>query len=77
MQIFNLVRPREDKNGQTSWDKVGILLIKDDGNITVKLDAIPTNWDGWLRAYPKDDPSEPIGRAEQNNQGGKGYGYYK
>jgi hypothetical protein len=72
MQVYNLVRPREDKNGQTSWDRVGILLFKDDGSITVKLDAIPTNWDGWLRAYPKEESNT----ASAEKTGGQ-YGYYK
>lgn len=57
-QIFNVVRGRDIEGRQgkkTVWDRVGLLLIDGD-KISLRLDAIPAGgWDGWLKAFPRDD----------------------
>ncbi len=56
-RVYNLVRPREDKQGRTRWDRHGVLIIETDRGtgeerITVRLDSIPAHsWDGWLRGF--------------------------
>lgn len=57
-QIFNVVRGRDIDGRQgrkTVWDRVGVLVI-DGEKISLRLDAIPAGgWDGWLKAFPRDD----------------------
>lgn len=40
-------------NGQEKvvWVRVGVLIEKDSG-YSIKLDYVPTQFDGWLAAYP-------------------------
>lgn len=49
---------RKDKEGKTLWMRVGMLIQKDNGKWAIKLDAIPTNFDGWL-TIGEDDRSSP------------------
>ena len=35
-------------NGKTVWLKCGMFLQKDNGKWSIKLDAIPVGFDGWL-----------------------------
>lgn len=42
------------------FHKVGILLIKDDGKMSIKLNSLPAGntWNGWLSCFdqkPKED----------------------
>jgi hypothetical protein len=50
MKIYDLLWKRtEDKNGKARWEKVGVLMDKDDGKKSVKIDLMPAgSWDGWL-----------------------------
>jgi hypothetical protein len=50
MVIFDLIyKEGEDKNGKARWSRVGVLIEKDDGKRSVKLDTVPVGgWDGWL-----------------------------
>jgi hypothetical protein len=70
-QVFNLVRPREyeGRNGtQTTWDRVGI-LIQDGERISLRLDTMPIgNWDGWLRAFPREQEQPGQQRQAMNGQ---------
>ena len=57
------------KDGQekTAWNKVGKLFKKDDGKMTIKLDALPVgDFDGWLVVT---DPYEPDGARPQISGG--------
>lgn len=49
-------------NEKARWTKCGILLEKD-GKTSIKLEALPVNFDGWLSCFeprPKDDkPAKP------------------
>jgi len=64
-ELYNVVRAREIETGtgrKTIWDRVGILLFDGD-RISIRLDAIPAGqWDGWLKAFPRDmDSRAPAG----------------
>jgi len=58
MRIFNVVRARDIQGrhgNKTVWDRVGVLVINGD-KISIRLDTIPAGpWDGWLKAFPRDD----------------------
>lgn len=50
MVIYDLLwKKGESKEGKVQWERVGVLIEKDDGKKSVKLDLIPAGqWDGWL-----------------------------
>jgi len=50
------------ENGEKAkWQKVGILIEKEKGKYSVKLDCIPISqsWDGWLQVVEKKE-KEPF-----------------
>ena len=53
MEKFDVVRVEKIKDSdKKKYTNVGILLVKDDGNMSIKLNAVPVgNWDGWLSCY--------------------------
>jgi hypothetical protein len=53
MTVKDIIHARKGKDDKTQYQNVGILLIKDDGKMSIKLNAIPTEWDGWLQVYDK------------------------
>ncbi|MEM7828551.1 MAG: hypothetical protein QW561_04350 [Candidatus Aenigmatarchaeota archaeon] len=61
MKIYDLLWKRsEDKNGKARWEKVGVLLDKDD-KLSLKLDLIPVGqWDGWLVVSERRERDEPF-----------------
>ena len=67
-KLFNIVRPREGKDGKTFWDRHGILIVKD-GKISVHINSIPTGeWDGWLQVYPREEQEQQAGQPQVNNR---------
>ncbi len=63
MKIYDLLWKRtEDRNGKARWEKVGVLMEKDDGKKSVKIDVVPAgSWDGWIvvaERRPKDASTE-------------------
>jgi hypothetical protein len=72
-QIYNVVRGRDIEGRQgkkTVWDRVGMLLIDGD-KISLRLDTIPAGqWDGWLKAFPRDDERRPANGAPPAPRGG-------
>ena len=47
MKMYDLIWKKTEKDGKALWEKVGI-LIERDGKVSIKLDLIPVNWDGWV-----------------------------
>jgi len=42
VKIYDLLWKRtEDRNGKARWEKVGVLMDKDDGKKSIKLDLVP------------------------------------
>ena len=41
-----------DGNEKTRFVNVGALLERDDGSLTMKLESIPVNFNGWINFYP-------------------------
>lgn len=62
-KVYNIVYPREGSGAEkrTFWEKQGIMVIETaaDGTekINIRLDSIPVGnkWDGWLKAFPRED----------------------
>ena len=49
MKVSDLLWKRSEDKGKARWEKVGVLMEKEEGKRSVKLDLIPaSNWDGWL-----------------------------
>lgn len=48
-KVYDLLWKRGENRGKTQWERVGVLIEKEDGKMSVKIDLIPAgNWDGWL-----------------------------
>ncbi len=48
-KIFDLLWKKSENEGKAHWERVGVMLVKDDGKKSVKLDVLPVGqWDGWL-----------------------------
>ncbi len=62
-RIYNIVRPREGKDGKTFWDRHGAMIVDGD-KISIHLDSIPAGeWNGWFNVYPKEDAEAQTRRA--------------
>ena len=48
-KTFDVLWKKSENNGKALWERVGIMLEKEDGKKSIKLDMIPAgNWEGWL-----------------------------
>ena len=48
-KIFDLLWKKSENDGKAQWERVGVMLVKDDGKKSMKLDVLPIGqWDGWL-----------------------------
>jgi hypothetical protein len=48
MKIYDVLYKRDEKQGKGIWLKCGIVQQRNNGKMSLKLDAIPINFDGWL-----------------------------
>lgn len=58
-----------DRNGQekTRYINIGALFSRDDGSMTLKLESLPVNFNGWIGFYepkPKDGERPRPTRAD-------------
>lgn len=54
---------------KTRYTNCGALLERDDGSLSIKLEAIPIGFTGWLNCYdPKPRGEQGQGRQQQNQQ---------
>jgi hypothetical protein len=62
MKIYDLLwKKSEDKNGKARWERVGVLMEKEDGKLSLKIDLIPAGqWDGWLVVSERNEKEEPF-----------------
>jgi len=48
-KIFDLLWKKSENEGKAQWERVGVMLVKDDGKKSMKFDVLPVGqWDGWL-----------------------------
>lgn len=56
-----------DGNEKARWTKCGV-LIDNNGKLSVKLEAVPVNFDGWLSCFePKPRDDKPQHRPARTN----------
>lgn len=50
MKVYDILYKRGEHEGKGIWINCGILLEKENGKFSLKLDVVPVdpNWDGWL-----------------------------
>ncbi len=57
MKVYDLLWKKSEDNGKARWERVGVLITKDDGKMSIKVDLIPvSNWDGWLVVAERKEP---------------------
>jgi len=48
-KIYDLLWKKSEDEGKALWERVGVMLVKEDGKKSMKLDLLPVGeWDGWL-----------------------------
>ncbi len=48
-KIFDLLWKKSENEGKAQWERVGVMLVKEDGKKSMKMDVLPIGqWDGWL-----------------------------
>jgi hypothetical protein len=48
-KIYDLLWKKSEDEGKAIWERVGVMLVKEDGKKSMKLDLLPVGeWDGWL-----------------------------
>lgn len=60
-----------NSNEKTRYTNVGVLLQRDDGSMTMKLEAIPVGFNGWINFYepkPKEGEAPKQERARPQRQ---------
>ncbi len=66
--IYNVSYGSENAEGKTHWLNCGILIVKEDGKMSMKLNCLPVGeCTGWFGIFLKDDvktastkPSTPV-----------------
>jgi hypothetical protein len=58
-RVFDLLWKKGENNGKAQWEKVGVMLEKEGGKKSLKLDLMPAGgWDGWLVVSERKAKSE-------------------
>lgn len=53
------------------WHQMGVCFQNDQGNLSLKLDSIPVNWDGWVSLFePKPKENKPAPAVPQATDSG-------
>jgi len=61
MKVYDVVHIRNVEGREKPlYQNVGILLVKDDGKMSIKLNAVPTEWDGWLNVFEKREKGQAV-----------------
>ena len=54
--IYNVSYGSEDAQGKTHWQLCGVLIVKEkDGKMSLKLNCVPMNCDGWFGIFERDE----------------------
>ena len=71
MKLYDLSYPlgtyTDSKTGEekTRWLRVGAVIKKSNGKLSAKIDALPTDFNGWLNVA---EPRQPHEQAAQTAQ---------
>lgn len=70
-----LYKKAEQEDGKAIWMRCGIMIEKENGKKSLKLDAVPLGaaWDGWLvvserKRADAEDPEDPADPQERQSQ---------
>ena len=59
-KLYDLLWKKSEEKGKAKWERVGIMLEKENGKRSVKLDLVPAGeWDGWLVVSEKKSKEAP------------------
>lgn len=48
-KIHDVLWKKSETKGKIQWERIGVLLEKEDGKKSLKIDLLPMgDWDGWL-----------------------------
>lgn len=47
---------------KTKWHKCGVVFENDRG-MSIKLDSLPINFDGWISLFPPREAEKPAGKS--------------
>ncbi len=70
--IYDLLCKKGEHEGRAIWLRCGVLIEKENGKMSVKLDAVPVSrqWDGWLVVSERRERDEsPAGGRAQGRDG--------
>ena len=64
-KFMDLVWVEDIGKDKPKYHNVGMLMIKDDGKMSIKLNSVPAcNWNGWLSVFEQ-KPKEPKPAPEE------------
>ena len=63
MVIYDILYKRGEHEGKASWLKCGVLLEKEGGKRSIKIDTVPVGpeWNGWLVVSERKERAEREG----------------
>ncbi len=72
--VFDLLYKKGEHEGRAIWLRCGVLIEKENGKMSVKLDTVPVSgeWDGWLVVSERRDMA--TGRPENGAKGNEAAG---
>ena len=73
--VFDLLYKKGEHEGRAIWLRCGVLIEKENGKMSVKLDTVPVSgeWDGWLVVSERRDMAHgrPGNWAKSNEAPGR------
>lgn len=72
-KIMDIVSSREVAGREKkAWQKHGILVVGDDGRMSIKLESLPVGdgWNGWLSVFEQRDRQDTGGAMSTGPDGG-------
>ena len=71
-KVMNIVATtgtyQKDGQEKKKYLTVGALFIYDDGGMSIKLDAVPVNFDGSLSVYERENKQQPQQQGYQQQE---------
>ena len=67
--VYDLFYKKGEYEGRAIWLRCGVLIEKDNGKMSVKLDTVPVSgqWDGWLVVSERRDrDGSPSGGGDRS-----------
>ena len=64
----------KDRNGEEKarWHNMGVCFQSDQGHLSIKIDSLPLNWDGWISLFEPKPKEAGAGNKPTNSGAGIG-----